>query len=150
MRITHEKWQGVYKDDNGSIPVKPAEEQPQSTVPHAFDGLPLNVGAGVLPLFWGALHGVTLGAWVQLAILGLALLGSVLRRTSGALPSTLGIVLQCCVVGLSVWFAVIADGLAWRRNPGKWAPEVYSKMQRMWFLIGVAALAFSWWSRAGF
>ncbi|MCL4079229.1 hypothetical protein MX659_06465 [Coriobacteriia bacterium Es71-Z0120] len=115
-------------------------------VPHAFGGIPLNVGASLFPLIWGVVHGVVLGVWVQLGVGALWVIGGVLLRNPETGIAVLGLVFRGAAILGDVYFGVVADRLAWEKNPSRWETADYSKNQRIWAVGAVAyALALTWY-----
>jgi hypothetical protein len=110
------------------------EASDATPIPHAFGRFPLNIGAGTLPFIWGLVHGVSTGVWVQVVGAFLWLGGIIARKQSAPVLVILGWALAGLCIALNLWFAFVADRLAWVAHPERDVGD-YVKAQRTWAVL---------------
>jgi hypothetical protein len=107
---------------------------------HLWTWTSFNPGAFLLAPLWAIGYRAWWGLFVPLPGFLIGLIGY-------AVPDGINLPVLDFIVGLIAYsvpaflFAMRADAMAWRSNPGRWTDADYQLQQRRWLLAGVAVLA---------
>lgn len=140
----------VERADDGSCPKgHPAETIAGRVVLGPREPVPVlrrfNIAAFLIPPIWGPAHGQWVGAvflpmWLFVdSIIGTAGAGGAATRGAAAVVVVL-------TLAFEAFFALRANGLAWRRVAGTVTVADYAKRQRLWALasVPVSAAMIAW------